>query len=159
MNFLASPTIVTAMAFSGKLSFNPVTDKITTPTGEQFQFRAPTGATLPENGFEMGMFSSSCICVSLKERPIGNPAFYPSPNPKPQAETPVVISPTSSRLELLEPFSSHFPSGQAAELPPMTVLMRVRGKCTTDHISAAVCVSFYCVFSPYATILGSMAQV
>ncbi|KAG8826687.1 aconitate hydratase [Serendipita sp. 401] len=120
MNFLGSPSVVTAMAFSGKLSFNPVTDSVSTPTGEQFKFTAPVGVTLPENGFESG-----------------NPAFYPTPNPKPQPDTPIVISPTSSRLEVLEPFESHFPNNEPGELPAMTCLMRVRGKCTTDHISAA----------------------
>jgi homoaconitase len=68
----------------------------------------------------------------------GNPSFYPAPNPKPQPDTPIVISPTSSRLEVLEPFTSHFAGGIPAELPALTCLMRVRGKCTTDHISAAV---------------------
>ncbi|PVG04678.1 putative mitochondrial aconitate hydratase [Serendipita vermifera] len=120
MNFLASPSIVTAMAFSGKLSFNPVTDAITTPSGKQFRFKAPVGKTLPANGFEAG-----------------NPDFYPKPNPKPQPEVSIVISPTSLRLEVLEPFASHFADGAPGELPAMTCLMRVRGKCTTDHISAA----------------------
>ena len=68
----------------------------------------------------------------------GNPDFYPSPNPKPQSDTSIVISPTSSRLEVLEPFKSHFSGDQPKELPAMTCLLRVRGKCTTDHISAAV---------------------
>jgi len=57
MNFLASPSIVTAMAFSGKLSFNPITDTITTPSGEQFKFSAPVGKTLPDQGFEAGAWS------------------------------------------------------------------------------------------------------
>jgi homoaconitase len=54
MNFLASPSIVTAMAFSGKLSFNPVTDTITTSSGKPFKFSAPVGITLPEQGFDTG---------------------------------------------------------------------------------------------------------
>jgi aconitase A len=54
MNFLASPSIVTAMAFSGKLSFNPVTDTIVTPSGKEFKFKAPVGKTLPAQGFEAG---------------------------------------------------------------------------------------------------------
>ncbi|CAG8495170.1 12194_t:CDS:2 [Acaulospora colombiana] len=107
MNFLASPSVVTAMAFSGKLSFNPVTDTIATPSGKEFRFKAPVGKTLPANGFEAG-----------------NPDFYPKPNPKPQPEVSIVISPTSSRLEVLEPFASHFANGVPAELPAMTCLMR-----------------------------------
>jgi homoaconitase len=54
MNFLASPSVVTAMAFSGKLSFNPVTDTIETPSGDQFKFSPPAGVTLPERGFDSG---------------------------------------------------------------------------------------------------------
>ncbi|KAG1757359.1 aconitate hydratase [Suillus lakei] len=102
MNFLASPTIVTAMAFSGSLSFAP-----------------PAGQDLPTEGFTQG-----------------NTDYYPSPTPEPQPETEVVIRADSQRLELLEPFQSHF-GDRGLELPPLKVLMRVRGKCTTDHISAA----------------------
>ncbi|KAF7339688.1 Aconitate hydratase, mitochondrial [Mycena sanguinolenta] len=119
MNFLASPTIVTAMAFTGKLSFNPMTDSIPLPSGETFRFSAPSGQDLPSAGFTLGESS-----------------FYPTPTPSPQPDTEIVISKDSQRLELLEPFGSHFDGGKT-ELPAMKVLMRVRGKCTTDHISAA----------------------
>lgn len=120
MNFLASPTIVTAMTFSGKLSFNPVTDSLTLPNGEPFKFSPPSGQDLPTAGFTSG-----------------ETTFYPQAMPEPQPDTQVVIKPDSQRLELLEPFSSHF-NDENLELPNMKVLMRVRGKCTTDHISAAV---------------------
>jgi homoaconitase len=121
MNFLASPTIVTAMAFSGKLSFNPTTDSLTLPSGEGFKFSPPIGQDLPSAGFTAG-----------------DTSFYPSPTPEPQPDTDVIIRKDSQRLELLQPFPSHFANGNAGmELPPMRVLMRVRGKCTTDHISAA----------------------
>ena len=127
MNFLASPTIVTAMSFSGKLSFNPLTDSITLPSGESFKFSSPTGQDLPPSGFTRG-----------------NLAYYPSPSPAPESDVEVVIRKDSQRLEVLQPFSSHFGEGsgntRGLELPPLKVLMRVRGKCTTDHISAAVCV-------------------
>lgn len=123
MNFLASPTIVTAMSFAGKLSFNPVTDSITLPTGKQFKFSPPQGQDLPANGFTAGETS-----------------FYPTPSPVARPETEVVIKKGSQRLELLEPFTSHFEyqNPRGLELPPLKILMRVRGKCTTDHISAAV---------------------
>lgn len=123
MNFLASPTIVTAMAFSGKLSFNPMTDSIPLPSGEMFKFSPPQGYKLPSEGFAAG-----------------DTSFYPSPSPAISPETQIVINPTSERLELLEPFGSHFGSHnpRGDELPSLKVLMRVRGKCTTDHISAAV---------------------
>ena len=128
MNFLASPTIVTAMAFSGKLSFNPMVDSITTPTGETFRFSPPQGQDLPAAGFTVGKMQ-----------------YYPKPTPEPQPNTDVVIRPDSQRLETLAPFPSHFKEGsgneRGMELPPLKVLMRVRGKCTTDHISAAVSAS------------------
>lgn len=127
MNFLASPTIVTAMAFSGKLSFNPMTDSITTPSGKPFRFSPPQGQDLPMAGFTAG-----------------ETQYYPKPVPEPQPGRDVVIRPGSQRLEILAPFPSHFGEGsgnlRGLELPPLKVLMRVRGKCTTDHISAAVSV-------------------
>jgi homoaconitase len=57
----------------------------------------------------------------------------PSPNPQPEASTPVVISPTSDRLQVLEPFSRFTED----EFTNLRVLVKVKGKCTTDHISAA----------------------
>jgi homoaconitase len=124
MNFLASPTIVTAMAFSGKLSFNPVTDSLKLPSGESFKFNPPSGQDLPSSGFALGDIS-----------------YQPTPVPDPQPETEVIIRKDSQRLEALEAFPSHFKDGSILELPQMKVLMRVRGKCTTDHISAAVSLS------------------
>ncbi|KAF9457105.1 aconitate hydratase [Collybia nuda] len=124
MNFLASPTIVTAMSFSGKLSFNPMTDSLTLPSGEPFKFTAPSGQDLPSAGFSTG-----------------DASYYPEPMPKPQPTVQVVINPDSTRLQLLKPFSSHFgpdtENSRGMELPPLRILLRVRGKCTTDHISAA----------------------
>jgi homoaconitase len=122
MNFLASPAIVTAMAFSGKLSFNPVTDTLSTPSGKVFKFTPPTGTDLPQDGFT-----------------IGDEGYYPAPTPAPQPERRIIIAPESDRLQTLSPFSSHFgpQNSRGLELPKMRVLMRVRGKCTTDHISAA----------------------
>ncbi|KAG6845948.1 hypothetical protein H0H87_010996 [Tephrocybe sp. NHM501043] len=122
MNFLASPTIVTAMAFSGKLSFNPMTDSLTLSSGETFKFSPPSGQDLPSDGFTAGETS-----------------YYPQPSPEPQSDVQVVIKKDSQRLELLEPFTSHFneTKSRGLELPSLKVLMRVRGKCTTDHISAA----------------------
>ncbi|KAG5338763.1 hypothetical protein C0989_006242 [Termitomyces sp. Mn162] len=113
MNFLASPTIVTAMSFSGKLSFNPITDSLTLPSGEAFKFTPPSGQDLPSAGFAAGEAS-----------------YYPQPNPRPQPDVEVVIKPDSQRLELLEPFPSHFGENnpRGLELPPLKVLMRVRGK-------------------------------
>ena len=109
------------MAFSGKLSFNPLTDSLTLPSGELFKFKPPSGQDLPVSGFALGDVS-----------------YHPQPMPGPQPETEVVIRKDSQRLEVLEPFLPHVQDDSILELPKMKVLMRVRGKCTTDHISAAV---------------------
>lgn len=115
MNFLASPEIVTAMSYSGCTTFNPVTDSIPSPSGEAFRFSPPTGIDLPLQGFAKG-----------------NPSFLPTPgNPDPHQS--IVVSPTSDRLAVLQPFQP-FPRG---ELTNLRVLFKVRGQCTTDTISAA----------------------
>ena len=145
MNFLASPTVVTAMAFSGKLSFNPMTDSIPLANGESFKFTPPTGQDLPADGFTPG-----------------RTIFYPRPTPEPQPETEVIIDPKSQRLELLEPFVSQFGphNPRGFELPTMKILMRVRGKCTTDHISAAVSYIYdVCARLLLIVVTGSLAQV
>lgn len=103
------------MIYSGDMSFNPITDTLTTPSGEAFKFTPPTGPELPAQGFEQG-----------------NLAFVPS-NSSPSPSTQVVVSPTSDRLALLAPFD---PFG-TSDLKGLKVLFKVKGKCTTDHISAA----------------------
>ncbi|KAK2861313.1 hypothetical protein FQN49_004328 [Arthroderma sp. PD_2] len=115
MNFLASPEVVTAMSYAGSTTFNPMTDSLTTPSGESFQFRAPVGSDLPSAGFASG-----------------NPDFQPSAA-VPDPSTEVVVSHTSDRLALLEPFEP-FPS---KDLSSLRVLYKVKGQCTTDTISAA----------------------
>ncbi|KAF4548035.1 Aconitate hydratase-like protein 2 [Elsinoe fawcettii] len=115
MNFLASPELVTAMSYSGSTTFNPMTDSIPLPSGSSFRFSPPTGFDLPSAGFAKG-----------------NPAFYPTPA-QPTPSTEVKISPTSTRLAVLEPFAP-FPQG---ELSSLRVLAKVKGQCTTDTISAA----------------------
>ncbi|KAI9749023.1 MAG: hypothetical protein M4579_007034, partial [Chaenotheca gracillima] len=115
MNFLASPEIVTAMSYAGTSSFNPMTDSLPTPSGTPFRFSPPHGTDLPSKGFASG-----------------NPNFEPT-MALPSASTEVLISPTSDRLAPLEPFAP-FPS---EDLTDMRVLLKVKGKCTTDSISAA----------------------
>lgn len=115
MNFLASPEIVTAMAFAGTTTFNPMTDTIKTPDGKDFRFPAPKGLEGPETPFESGKPSLALISQA------------------PDASVNVAISPSSSRLALLEPFPP-FPS---SDLTDLRVLVKVTGKCTTDTISAA----------------------
>jgi homoaconitase len=115
MNFLASPELVTAMSYSGRTDFNPITDSIPLPNGQAFRFEPPRGVDLPSSGFAAG-----------------NPAFQPTP-PTPDASVAVAVSPTSDRLALLEPFAP-FPEG---DLTGLKVLVKVKGQCTTDTISAA----------------------
>jgi homoaconitase len=115
MNFLASPEIVTAMSYAGSTTFNPLTDSIPTPSGNPFRFSPPQGSELPSKGFALG-----------------NPDFLPTPG-VPSPSTPVLISPTSDRLAVLEPFHP-FPDG---DLKNLRVLYKVKGQCTTDTISAA----------------------
>ncbi|KAK9470993.1 homocitrate dehydratase [Dipodascopsis tothii] len=115
MNFLTSPEIVTAMIYSGSMSFNPITDALVDADGNEFRFEPPVGDELPQTGFKQG-----------------DPAYFPALDPTPIAATEVAVSPTSDRLSLLEPFEPF--DGRELEL---AVLMKVKGKCTTDHISAA----------------------
>lgn len=114
MNFLTSPDIVTAMIYSGDANYNPVTDSIDTASGA-FRFEPPSGSALPSAGFVDGRAK-----------------FYPDPDPQPNSDVQVSLSPTSERLQLLEPFAPW--SGDELST---TVLLKVKGKCTTDHISAA----------------------
>ena len=115
MNFLASPELVTAMSYAGSTTFNPLTDSISTPSGAAFRFSPPQGSELPSAGFAHG-----------------SPSLSPIPG-IPSPSTPVVVSPTSDRLALLEPFAP-FPNH---DLEGLRVLYKVRGQCTTDTISAA----------------------
>ena len=115
MNFLASPELVTALSFAGSTTFNPMTDSIPTPNGTPFTFQPPKGQDLPSAGFAQG-----------------NPDFLPTPG-VPNPGTEVVVSPTSDRLAILEPFAP-FPE---SELKGLRVLYKVKGQCTTDTISAA----------------------
>ncbi|KAF4345493.1 aconitate hydratase mitochondrial [Fusarium beomiforme] len=115
MNFLASPEIVTAMAFAGSTTFNPVTDSIKTPDGKDFKFSPPHGLEGPQTPFESG------------NAELGVLSQAPDPNAK------IAISPTSERLAFLEPFAP-FPS---SDLSGLRVLVKITGKCTTDTISAA----------------------
>ena len=115
MNFLASPEIVTSMIYSGKLSFNPLSDYLELNDGTKFRFSPPKSEELPISGFEKGRHNL---------QPLES-----EPNP----DINVVIDPNSSRLQLLEPFNSW----DGAEFSNLHVLIKVEGKCTTDHISAA----------------------
>lgn len=108
MNFLASPELVTAMSYSGSMTFNPMIDSIPTSSGEPFRFSPPAGKELPAQGFESG-----------------NIAYLPTP-PIADASVQIKIDPDSDRLALLEPFDA-FP---ASDLANLRVLYKVKGQCT-----------------------------
>jgi len=110
--FVASPEIVTALSAAGRLDFNPITDTLTGSDGKPFKLSPPQGDELPAKGFDAG--------EDTYQGPVANaPA--------------VKVDVKSDRLQLLEPFRRW--DGQNLDFMP--VLIKVRGKCTTDHISMA----------------------
>ncbi|GLB41029.1 putative aconitase IPM isomerase family protein [Lyophyllum shimeji] len=111
--FVTSPDIVTAMAFGGSLSFNPLTDSLIGADGKPFKFDVPTGNELPPKGFDPGQNT-----------------FQPPPENRGEVE--VAVDPKSDRLQLLKPFAP-WDRKTPTDLP---ILIKVAGKCTTDHISA-----------------------
>jgi len=113
-SFVASPEIVTALTIAGKLSFNPTTDKISLSDGSSFSFKSPTGSELPDMGFEE-IGSDDFLKAELR------------PN------TQVVINPDSERLQVLTPFSAW----DNNEMEDLKILLKAKGKCTTDHVSPA----------------------
>lgn len=116
MNFLASPEIVAAKIFSTDLAFDPTRDELFDANGKSFRFAAPSGIQLPANGFEVGNYS-----------------YLPPAAPQPDTSVEIKVNPDSDRLELLEPF----PAFKGQEFNDLKVVVKVKGKCTTDHISAA----------------------
>lgn len=112
--FVASPEIVTAMVMGGSLHFNPLTDDLTNENGEKVALDPPTGIELPPKGFD-----------------VEDAGFQaPADNGK---DINVVVNPSSDRLQLLTPFEP-ITQGQVEN---MRVLLKAKGKCTTDHISMA----------------------
>uniref|UniRef100_A0A665WD89 Aconitate hydratase, mitochondrial n=1 Tax=Echeneis naucrates TaxID=173247 RepID=A0A665WD89_ECHNA len=112
--FVTSPEIVTALALAGTLDFNPETDYLTAPNGEKFKLEPPSGDELPSRDFDPGQDT------------------YQHP-PAESSSVKVDVNPSSNRLQLLEPFDKW----HGKDLEDMKVLIKVKGKCTTDHISAA----------------------
>jgi aconitate hydratase len=112
--FVTSPETVVAMALSGRVDFDPTTDSLTNAAGEQVTIPVPVGVELPPKGFTAGE----------------NTFIAP---PADSSKVVVKVSPTSDRLQLLEPFDK-WDGNDFLNLP---ILMKAKGKCTTDHISAA----------------------
>jgi aconitate hydratase len=115
MNFIASPEIVTALSIAGRLSFNPVTDPLVGADGKPFTLQAPkTAPEVPARDFDRGR------------------NLYVAP-PADGSRITVSVSPTSERLQLMEPW----PAWDGKDLLDMPVLLKTKGKTTTDHISPA----------------------
>jgi aconitate hydratase len=112
--FVASPEIVTAYAIAGRLSFNPLKDKLTNEAGEQVMLDEPKGFELPPNGFSV------------------EDAGYLAPA-EDGSGVQVIVKGDSTRLQLLEPFTPW----EGTDLNGLRLLIKVKGKCTTDHISMA----------------------
>lgn len=112
--FVASPEMVAAIAISGRLDFNPVTDTLKNDKGEEVMLKEPTGFELPPKGFDV------------------KDAGYQAPAEDGSA-IEVIVAPDSKRLQILEPFAAW----NGNDFKGMKLLIKAKGKCTTDHISMA----------------------
>lgn len=112
--FVASPEITTALAIAGSLTFNPLTDYLTNDKGEKIKLTEPQGIEMPVKGFAV------------------DDAGYQKPA-KDGSNVQVVVSPDSGRLQLLAPFAAW----KENDLNNLKLLIKAKGKCTTDHISMA----------------------
>jgi aconitate hydratase len=112
--FVGSPELVTALAIAGDLTFNPLTDTLTNDKGEQVKLDPPTGDELPLRGF------------AVEDAGFQAPAEDGS-------KIVVAVDPTSKRLQLLDPFTAW----EGTDLKSLRLLIKAKGKCTTDHISMA----------------------
>jgi len=114
LSFLTSPEIVTALAFAGTLEFDPIHGTLTTPDGKAFRFTPPEGEELPREGFARG------------EEGFEAPAAD-------GGGVQVVVRTDSERLQLLQPF----PRWDGKDFEHLPILVKTKGKTTTDHISPA----------------------
>ncbi len=112
--FVGSPELVTAIALAGRLDFNPITDSLINEEGQEVMLEEPTGYELPPKGFAV------------------EDAGYIAPA-EDGSRVEVIVSPTSERLQLLEPFKPW----DGKNITGAKLLIKVYGKCTTDHISMA----------------------
>lgn len=125
--FVASPEIVTAIALAGRLDFNPITDKLVNENGLEVMLEEPTGMELPPLGF------------AVEDAGFIAPAEDGS-------SVEVKVAPSSDRLQLLHPFEPI----DAGQLQGMRLLIKAKGKCTTDHISMA---------GPWLTYRGHLENI
>ncbi len=112
--FVASPELVTALAIAGDLTFNPLKDTLVNKSGEKVMLDPPSGFELPEKGFA-----------------VEDPGFQPPA--KDGSDIEVVVNPNSERLQLLTPFEPW----DGKNIEGLKLLIKAKGKCTTDHISMA----------------------
>ncbi len=112
--FVASPEVVTAMAIAGTIAFNPITDTLKSSTGDNVLLNEPTGYELPPKGFD-----------------VDDPGFQAPAEDGSSVQ--VAVDPNSSRLQLLAPFAEW----EGTDLKSLKLLIKAKGKCTTDHISMA----------------------
>ncbi|KAI8145592.1 aconitate hydratase [Fennellomyces sp. T-0311] len=113
-SFVASPEIVTALAIAGDMTFNPITDSLTDANGKPFKLEPPSGDELPSRGYDAGENT------------------YQAP-PADRSNVSVAVDPKSNRLQLLKPFEKW----DGKDIKGIPILIKVKGKCTTDHISMA----------------------
>eukprot|EP00818_Percolomonas_sp_WS_P005171 CAMPEP_0117449988 /NCGR_PEP_ID=MMETSP0759-20121206/8232_1 /TAXON_ID=63605 /ORGANISM="Percolomonas cosmopolitus, Strain WS" /LENGTH=711 /DNA_ID=CAMNT_0005242487 /DNA_START=494 /DNA_END=2629 /DNA_ORIENTATION=+ len=109
--FVTSPELVTALSLAGRLDFNPLRDTLTGSDGKTFKLESPYGDELPQQGFDAGENTYQA----------------------PKEGVDVLVNPESTRLEILTPFQAW----DGKDLNDMPILIKVLGKCTTDHISMA----------------------
>ncbi len=112
--FVASPEIVTALTIAGDLTFNPLTDKLQNKIGEWVTLDVPVGEELPSKGFE-----------------VGDPGYIEPADES--SDIKIIVKEDSERLQLLEPFEEW----DGKNITDLKLLIKVKGKCTTDHISMA----------------------
>ena len=112
--FVASPELVTAMAIAGTIAFNPITDKLKNANGEEVLLKEPKGFELPPRGFDV------------------EDAGYQAPA-EDGSDIKVIVNPDSQRLQLLAAFAPW----EGTDLLGLKLLIKAKGKCTTDHISMA----------------------
>ncbi|OQV12507.1 putative aconitate hydratase, mitochondrial [Hypsibius exemplaris] len=115
--FVTSPEIVTALVLGGRLDFNPLKDSLTGSKGEKFQLQAPNGKEVPPKGYDPGEDTYQ----------------EPPKQPEKRRAVSVHVDAASNRLQLLSPFARW----DKKDLVDLPVLIKIKGKCTTDHISAA----------------------
>ncbi|EXJ60119.1 aconitate hydratase, mitochondrial [Cladophialophora yegresii CBS 114405] len=113
-SFVTSPDLVVAMTIAGSLNFNPLTDTLKDKDGNDFKLKPPAGDGLPKNGYDPGQDT-----------------YQPPPEERESVE--VQVSPTSDRLQILQPFEAW----DGKDFEDLPILIKTKGKTTTDHISMA----------------------